>query len=431
MPPPPPNGSNYERKKRNLTAIPITSPMAASSSSNYRMHSANAYGPPRNPSPPASAYFPLLSEDAGARLRPTPDAEAHFAYSSQLRRHQSDGAAALSSPAAFSAAVNAEATSLWSRAVNTITGRDTAEYQPVSNGRMTPPVVERPETKDTASAKFAHITVEATISYFRTHAMNGLLQTDIGILRENHGYNEFSVESPEPLFIKFAKTIYESPLILLLCASATVSAIMGNIDDAVSITVAVLIVLTVGFVQERRSEKSLEALNKLVPHHCRVVRDGQELHVLANELVPGDLVKFQTGDRIPADIRIIDSIDLEVDESSLTGETEARKKNNQRCDFENGAATGEPVAMAERTCVVYMGTLVRNGRGSGIVIATGSETEFGVIFTMMQSVRRLDRCYLNQASFSVCRWKNDAHPFNSIWTNWLRSCPSSHLVSSE
>lgn len=166
MPPPPANSSNYERKKRNLTAIPITSPMAASSSSNYRMHSASAYGPPRNPSPPASAYFPLLSEDAGARLRPTPDAEAHFAYSSQLRRHQSDGAAALSSPAAFSAAVNAEATSLWSRAVNTITGRDTAEYQPVSNGRMTPPVVERPETKDTASAKFAHITVEV-----RTHTI--------------------------------------------------------------------------------------------------------------------------------------------------------------------------------------------------------------------------------------------------------------------
>lgn len=133
-----------------------------------------------------------------------------------------------------------------------------------------------------------------------------------------------------------------------------------------------------GFVQERRSEKSLEALNKLVPHHCHVVRcaipiivierlltvyhsDGQELHVLANELVPGDLVKFQTGDRIPADIRVIDSIDLEVDESSLTGETEARKKNNQRCNFANGAVAGEPVAMAERTCVVYMGTLVRNG----------------------------------------------------------------------
>ncbi len=130
--------------------------------------------------------------------------------------------------------------------------------------------------------------MQATVNFFRTSASNGLLHSDINVLREQHGYNEFSVASPEPLLLKFAKTIYESPLILLLCASATVSALMKNIDDAVSITVAVLIVLTgmsflldhqqqltwkpVGFVQERRSEKSLEALNKLVPHHCHVIR---------------------------------------------------------------------------------------------------------------------------------------------------------------
>lgn len=90
-------------------------------------------------------------------------------------------------------------------------------------------------------------------------------------------------------------------------------------------------------------------------------REGQTLHVLANELVPGDVVKFQTGDRVPADIRIIDSIDLEIDESSLTGETEARKKNNETCRFEGGHATGDPVALAERTCMAFMGTLVRNG----------------------------------------------------------------------
>lgn len=82
------------------------------------------------------------------------------------------------------------------------------------------------------------------MNYFRTSSTNGLLHSDINVLRETHGYNEFSVESPEPLVLKFAKTIYESPLILLLCASATVSAIMGNVDDAISITVAVLIVLT-------------------------------------------------------------------------------------------------------------------------------------------------------------------------------------------
>ncbi|PPQ83830.1 hypothetical protein CVT26_005189, partial [Gymnopilus dilepis] len=382
--------SGYERKKRNLTAIPVvSSPMAASSSSNYHRHAAAAStAVPRSPSPPASAYFPLLSANEHThtpRFRPTPNAEAHFSFSTQLRRHQSEGAAALSSPAVFAAAVNAEATSLWTRVINLITGRKADGYQAVENGRASP-VSAREAAKETASGRWAHETVEATINYFRTSASHGLLHGDVNILREHHGYNEFSVASPEPLLLKFAKTIYESPLILLLCGSATVSAIMGNVDDAVSITVAVLIVLTVGFVQERRSEKSLEALNKLVPHHCHIIREGEEMHVLANELVPGDLVKFKTGDRIPADIRIIDAVDLEVDESSLTGETEARKKDAEACRFEQGGASGEPVALAERTCIAYMGTLVRNGRGTGVVIATGEDTEFGLIFSMMQDI---------------------------------------------
>ena len=130
---------------------------------------------------------------------------------------------------------------------------------------------------------------------------------------------------------------------------------MGNIDDAVSITVAVLIVLTVGFIQERRSEKSLEALNKLVPHHCHILRDGRQLHLLANELVPGDIVTFTTGDRVPADVRMLTAVDLEVDESSLTGETDARIKGVQPCS--PGAA------MAERSPIAHMGTLVKNGKG--------------------------------------------------------------------
>lgn len=126
--------------------------------------------------------------------------------------------------------------------------------------------------------------------------------------------------------------------------------------------------------------------------------------MLANELVPGDLVKFATGDRIPADIRLVDTVDLEIDESSLTGETEARRKDSLTCQYEIGANSGEPVALADRTCIAYMGTLVRNGmilptsvthenlhtcfpgRGSGVVIATGAETEFGIIFSMMQDV---------------------------------------------
>ncbi|KAF7350904.1 Calcium-transporting ATPase 1 [Mycena sanguinolenta] len=328
--------------------------------------------------PPASAYFPLLSGDTGARLRPTPDAESRFAYSTTLRRHAPDGLP--NSPVDIAHAVNAEAASLWSRAVAAVTGQPAETNGSLESGRVTP---QMQEVRDTMSARFAHCSIEETVAYYRTSVTSGLLRSDIPTLLANHGYNEFFVATPEHVLIKFAKTIYESPLILLLCASATVSALMGNIDDAVSIAVAVLIVLTVGFVQEQRSEKSLQALNKLVPHHCHVLREGQTVHILANELVPGDIVTFATGDRIPSDIRIVSAVDLEVDESSLTGETEARAKGVEACVY---GPMGEPVPMAERGCVAHMGSLVRSGRGTGIVIATGTDTELGVVFSMVQDV---------------------------------------------
>ncbi|KAJ7647897.1 Ca-transporting ATPase [Roridomyces roridus] len=315
---------------------------------------------PRPASPPASTYFPLLSADTGARLRPTPDAEPHFAYSTTLGGHNAEGSPITPTQLAF--AVNQEASSLWARAVGAVTA---SLHRILKTDVQRPHRPEKPVTPCLPASHTPPLRSE-TVAHYRTSLPSGLLPT--------HGYNEFSVSTPEHVLLKFAKTIYESPLILLLCASATVSALMGNIDDAISITVAVLI----------RSEKSLEALNKLVPHHCHVLRQGQTVHLLANELVPGDIVTFVTGDRIPADIRIASAVDLEIDESSLTGETEARQKNAETCLYEGGFR--EAVALAERSCIAYMGTLVRNGRGTGIVIATGTETEFGVIFSMMQDV---------------------------------------------
>ncbi|KAJ7072897.1 Ca-transporting ATPase [Mycena amicta] len=380
--PPLSRSMGYERKRQTSTNAP-----PSSSTSSFTRHAFAMHDPQRSASPPASTYFPQLSADgANARLRPTADAESHFAYSTTLRRHHVDGLPL--SPTDFASAVNTEASNLWTRAVNVVTGRSAdVDLEEGRGGRETPQ--PKPEPKDTMSARFAHSSVEETIAHFRTSLSSGLLRSDISTLLAAHGYNEFSVSSPEHVLIKFAKTIYESPLILLLCASATVSALMGNVDDAVSIAVAVLIVLTVGFVQEQRSEKSLEALNKLVPHHCHVLRENQTIHILANELVPGDVVTFATGDRIPADIRIAAAVDLEIDESSLTGETEARRKGVDTCAYEGGRSgngSREPVSLAERACIAYMGTLVRSGRGSGIVIATGTDTEFGVIFSMMQDV---------------------------------------------
>jgi P-type Ca2+ transporter type 2C len=120
---------------------------------------------------------------------------------------------------------------------------------------------------------------------------------------------------------------------------------------------------SVGFVQERRSEKSLEALNKLVPHHCHIIRDSRPYHLLANELVPGDIVTFSVGDRIPADVRLFSALELEIDESSLTGETRPAPKSTEKCSTGTDRP-GDTVGLAERTCIAYMGTLVRNGIAS-------------------------------------------------------------------
>lgn len=96
---------------------------------------------------------------------------------------------------------------------------------------------------------------------------------------------------------------------------------------------------------------------------------------------------FTTGDRVPADVRLLSALALEIDESSLTGETAARRKHTSVCSPPpSGPGGSEPVALAERGCIAYMGTLVRNGRGAGVVVATGRATEFGVIFGMMEDV---------------------------------------------
>lgn len=161
------NPSSYERKKRGQGNGngPLTPGISSSSSAHfYRSGLQSATGrnphyPPRSPSPPASAYFPLLTADGSNRLRPAPNAEQHFAYSTQLRRHQTDAAAALASPAVFAATVNAEATSLWTRTINRLTGRQTHEYQSVdSQTDEAPPAKD--DRRDTPSAHYAHITPE-------------------------------------------------------------------------------------------------------------------------------------------------------------------------------------------------------------------------------------------------------------------------------
>ncbi|KAK7550153.1 calcium-transporting P-type ATPase-like protein [Phyllosticta citricarpa] len=285
------------------------------------------------------------------------------------------------------------------------------------------------------SSRYSALTIEETAQQLRTSLRSGLAPSEASARLHDYGLNELSGEEPEPLWLRFLKQFQET-LILLLLGSAAVSFVMRQYDDALSITAAVTIVVTVGFVQEYRSEKSLEKLNQLVPHSAHVIR-GQvppvsrrpsPMHgdsasqstdslqdtvaaleaaevasstISASQLVPGDLVLFHTGDRIPADIRITHAADLTIDESNLTGENEPVSKEPQVIDrhasrsssprapsYSSPAAgtVGADIRLNDQKNIAFMGTLVRSGYGQGIVIGTGQETEFGAISASLQEI---------------------------------------------
>lgn len=245
-------------------------------------------------------------------------------------------------------------------------------------------------SKATPSLEYCTISVDETASRLNTNKITGLASVDEAEhRRKEYGSNEITVEDDESLWKKFFSNFVEDRLILLLIGSAFVSAIMGNFDDAISITLAIVIVVTVGFIQEHRSEKSLEALNKLVPAECHLIRGGKEAHVLASVLVPGDLVCFRIGDRIPADLRITEAVGLSIDESNLTGENEPVHKVISQISKEsyNFDANGI-VPISDRTNIAYMGTLVKEGHGKGIVVGTSTNTSFGAVFEMMSSIEK-------------------------------------------
>uniref|UniRef100_A0A8C2AVG7 Calcium-transporting ATPase n=1 Tax=Cyprinus carpio TaxID=7962 RepID=A0A8C2AVG7_CYPCA len=204
----------------------------------------------------------------------------------------------------------------------------------------------------------------------------GLTQEEVTRRRTYHGWNEFDISEDEPLWKKYISQ-FKDPLILLLLASAVISVLMRQFDDAVSITV--VFGLCSASFQEYRSEKSLEELGKLVPPECHCVREGHLEHLLARELVPGDTVCLSVGERVPADLRLFEAMDLSVDESSLTGETTPCTKTSAP---QPAATNGD---ITSRSNIAFMGTLVRCGKAKGIVIGTGENSEFGEVFKMMQA----------------------------------------------
>jgi len=167
-------------------------------------------------------------------------------------------------------------------------------------------------------------------------------------------------------------------LIIILLIAAAISFAIGEMGDAVTIMIIVILNGILGFIQEFKAEKAIEALQKMLSLYCKVLRDGEKKEIDSTELVPGDIVFLEIGDKIPADIRLIDAVNLKVDESALTGESVASSKNT--------TAVPPKSPLGQRSSMAWMGTNVVNGYAKGIVVATGMQTEFGKIAKMTTEV---------------------------------------------
>jgi Ca2+-transporting ATPase len=217
---------------------------------------------------------------------------------------------------------------------------------------------------------------EEALSALRS-STKGLDDSEVRVRREEYGFNELQRGksiSPVKIFVEQFREI----LIVILLIATFISFVVGETIDAIVILAIVVACAVLGFAQEYRAEKSLEALRKMMAPTAIVVRGTRELQIPSREIVPGDIIIFRTGDRIAADARILNEFNLKVDEAPLTGESIPVKKHPE-------PLAGE-MPLAERVNIVYSGTTVAYGHGKAIVFSTGMQTEFGKIARMVQEV---------------------------------------------
>ena len=172
---------------------------------------------------------------------------------------------------------------------------------------------------------------------------------------------------------------FKNVLIVILLAATTLSAFLGHGIEAIAITVIVLFAVVLGFWQEYRAERAIEALREMAAPVATVIRDGREQRLPARDLVPGDIILFATGDKVAADARLAEAVNLQTVEAALTGESTPVEKHAN-------ALAEEQLPTADRINMAYAGTAVTYGRGKGVVVATGMATEFGKIARMLEAV---------------------------------------------
>ncbi|MEM3126625.1 MAG: calcium-translocating P-type ATPase, SERCA-type [Candidatus Woesearchaeota archaeon] len=225
-------------------------------------------------------------------------------------------------------------------------------------------------------------------------SQKGLSHKEIEERLKKYGKNEFKAKkkiSPLMIFIQQ----FASPLVWILIVAAAISAFVGEEIDAIVIGAILVLIAVLGFIQEYKAEKAIEALKKMASLHAKVIRDGNTIEIDATEIVPGDILVLETGNKIPADARLLEVHSLETQEAPLTGESTPVVKDI------NPVALKTPIG--DRHCMVYSGTVITKGRGLAIVTSTGMQTEFGKIAKMIQEVET-EKTPLQQKLEVLSKW---------------------------
>jgi Ca2+-transporting ATPase len=216
----------------------------------------------------------------------------------------------------------------------------------------------------------------------QTRPDQGLQSSQAAERLKRFGFNELE-ESPRPGFFQMVVAQFNNFIVIVLVLAALISALLGDYIEASAIFAIVVLNALLGVVQERRAEEALTALRKLAAPDAQVIRDGHRLSIPSRELVVGDIVILESGNYIPADVRLLETANLRIEEASLTGESEDVEKDAH-------IVLRQDVALGDRRNTAFSGTLVAYGRGRGIVVSTGMNTQIGMIARMLQFVKEED-----------------------------------------
>jgi P-type Ca2+ transporter type 2C len=222
------------------------------------------------------------------------------------------------------------------------------------------------------------LSARETVDAWSSDELRGLPADIVRQRYEEYGPNELA-ERPRPGFWTLLLSQFNNFLIFILIVASIISVFLGEYIDAGAIMAIVILSAVMGVVQESKAEEALAALKKMAAPEAVVIRGGQTLTTPGRDLVPGDIVMLETGNYVPADLRLIESINLSIEEASLTGESVPTKKRA-------GDVLEPDAPLGDRRNMAFMSTMITYGRGKGIVVATGMHTQIGQIAEMIQAV---------------------------------------------